>query len=263
MFRPGVDAPPSPSPPPGRSWQARGTDTACPPQSRAWTGWSPPPHPGLTQPGPPSAFPETRVNQGTNVSPSPWPSCAAGRGLEARPWTPRFGAETPAPPTLRPASRHSPQSHAQRSTGVVAESRPQPTPHPDHRSVPVPCAPLLTAPHSSPASSPQNRGRLRRGLRGPPASAARPSPRERASCAPQIRARAWSAAPARRAACWAAARAASARPTAPSSRRACKSAARTAPPTATSVSCSLRAAAATRTCASCTRGAAAVRVGGA
>lgn len=176
--------------------------------------------------------------------------------------SPRFRAETPFPPTLSPASRHSPQP--QESTSVVTKSLlQQPSPRPGTSTLPV-------RPDSGQPPTPARPLSLRmgwgvvgarnRGLRRPLVTATRPSPQARILC-PQIRARAWSVVRARRAACWGAARTASACPTAWSSRGACRSVVRTAPPTVMSVSCAWRAAAATRTCVSCIWAAVAVRGG--
>lgn len=239
--------PPSPTPPPGWSRQARGTDAARPPQTRAWTRRGPPPP--LTQPEPPPAVPCRRADQGTGASPSGWPSCGARAG-------PGPGSSFPSPPIpgRQPPPRPVPAHSEPRLQSPSLDSRPT-RPGADLGTHTPSQPPRLCSP--APARTPFRAASA--DLRPRPRA---PLPRARALC-PQIRARAWSAAPARRAACRGAARAASARPTARGSRRACRSAARTAPPTATSASCAPRAAAATRTCASCTRDAAAVRGGGA
>ena len=117
----------------------------------------PRPPPRADAAGPPPAFPETRVNQGTDVSSSGWPSCGAraGPGMEAGSRTPKFRTEThPLLPTLSPASQQTPPPPRPRSSPesgsnrAVAESRPNgPSPSPLSR------APRLwTAPDSGIAS---------------------------------------------------------------------------------------------------------------
>ena len=166
----------------------------------------PRPPPRADAAGPPPAFPETRVNQGTDVSSSGWPSCGAraGPGMEAGSRTPKFRTEThPLLPTLSPASQQTPPPPRPRSSPesgsnrAVAESRPNgPSPRP--QTSPLSRAPRLwTAPDFRHSLLSLRTGG---GGTGPPASATCPSPRARVLC-PQIRAKGWSAALARPAAC--------------------------------------------------------------
>lgn len=106
----------------------------------------PPTPPGADAAGSPVGLPRNARKTRNKRPPEPMAQLRSGTGAGSPPLDPQIRGRDPRS-ALSPASRQSPQLRAQRSTGAMTESRPQPTPRPDHKSVPAPCAPT---PHRPP-----------------------------------------------------------------------------------------------------------------